>query len=126
MTREKGQHAARCACFMVLLQGAALCQDESAADASEAAEDAEGPEAAAEGLLPVPDYSGGWTKRPFLSGDWGGRRQDWANKGVTFDFEWFQVAQGVLSGGLDERARTWRSRARWPTHCACFKRPTST
>jgi porin len=36
-----------------------------------------------------------------LSGDWGGTRQDWANKGVTFDLNLTQVTQGVVSGGID-------------------------
>lgn len=57
---------------------------------------------ASEGLLPVPDYSGGWKTRPFLSGDWGGARRRLADKGVTFDFYWLQVGQGVVSGGLRE------------------------
>ena len=56
----------------------------------------------AEGLLPVPDYAGDWKTREFLSGDWGGTRTKWANKGVTFDFHWLQVGQGVVSGGVDE------------------------
>ena len=58
---------------------------------------------AVEGMLPVPDYSGGWTTRPFLSGDWGGSRQDWANMGIIFDLNWLQIGQGVVSGGVDKR-----------------------
>jgi len=56
-----------------------------------------------EGLLPVPNYSGDWKTRPFLAGDWGGKRQELADKGFTFDLEWYQVGQGVVSGGRDER-----------------------
>lgn len=56
-----------------------------------------------EGILPVPDYSGDWKTRRFLSGEWGGLRQDWANKGITFDVEWLQVGQGIVSGGRDQR-----------------------
>src|SRR5438045_4207489 len=40
---------------------------------------------ASAGLLPVPDYSGGFGSRKYLSGDWGGARTDLANKGVQFD-----------------------------------------
>jgi porin len=54
-----------------------------------------------EGLLPLPDYSGDWRTREFLSGDWGGTRNKWARKGVTFDFHWLQVAQGIVDGGVD-------------------------
>ncbi len=57
---------------------------------------------ATEGLLPIPEYSGDWKTREFLSGDWGGTRGKWANKGLTFDFHWLQAGQGVVSGGVDE------------------------
>lgn len=40
-----------------------------------------------EGLLPVPDYSGALAKRSHLTGDWGGVRRSWADRGVTLDFE---------------------------------------
>ena len=53
------------------------------------------------GMLPLPDYSGNWKTREFLTGDWGGTRSRWANKGVTFDFHWYQVGQGVVDGGVD-------------------------
>ncbi|MHC4940113.1 MAG: carbohydrate porin [Planctomycetota bacterium] len=60
-------------------------------------------EQAVEGLLALPDYSGDWRSREFLSGDWRGARDRWAGKGITFDFHWLQVAQGVVDGGVDER-----------------------
>ena len=53
-----------------------------------------------EGLLPVPDYSGDWAERSKLTGDWGGRRQEWAERGVTVDLDWYQVYQDVVDGGL--------------------------
>ncbi len=53
------------------------------------------------GFLPVPQYGGDWPARAFLTGDWGGRRQDWAEGGVSFDLQWTQHAQGVVHGGLD-------------------------
>ena len=50
----------------------------------------------------MPDYSGDWKTRRFLTGDWGGLRQEWANKGITFDVEWLQIPQGIVSGGRDQ------------------------
>ena len=58
--------------------------------------------AANEGLLPVPDYSGDLFKRSHLTGDWGGLRQDWANKGITMGFDWYQAYQDVVDGGVEE------------------------
>ncbi len=37
----------------------------------------------------------------FLLGDWGGWRSDRATEGITFDIQWTQHVQGVVSGGLD-------------------------
>ncbi len=56
------------------------------------------------GILPVPDYSGDFRSRTNLTGDWGGRRQEWAEDGFTFNLRWFQVGQGVVDGGLRERS----------------------
>ncbi len=55
------------------------------------------------GILPVPDYSGDLRTRPALSGDWGGLRQQWADKGAIFRFNWYQAYQGVVDGGINER-----------------------
>ena len=46
-------------------------------------------------------YSGGFFQRSTLTGDWGGARNDLAEKGITFDVSVTQVGQGVLSGGKD-------------------------
>ena len=54
------------------------------------------------GILPIPDYSGDLRTRPALTGDWGGRRQQWADKGATFRFEWYQAVQGIVDGGIDK------------------------
>jgi porin len=56
-----------------------------------------------EGILPIPDYSGDLCTRPALTGDWGGLRQQWAEKGVTFRFDWYQAVQGIVKGGTDNR-----------------------
>lgn len=60
-------------------------------------------EAPAPGVTPAMDYSGDWASRPALSGDWGGLRQRLADRGATFEVEWFQAGQGVVTGGLEER-----------------------
>jgi porin len=57
---------------------------------------------APEGLLPVPDYAGDFWKRPYLTGDWGGLRQDWADRGVTIGLDWYQAYQGIVDGGISE------------------------
>jgi carbohydrate-selective porin OprB len=51
--------------------------------------------------LPVPDYSGNFLTRQFLTGDWGGIRTNLANHGVQIGVEWDQFVQGVSNGGLD-------------------------
>lgn len=55
------------------------------------------------GMLPLPEYDGGWASRRYLAGDLGGLRTAWADKGILFSLEWFQAAQGVVSGGTRER-----------------------
>ncbi len=35
----------------------------------------------------------------FLLGDWGGWRNELADDGITFDFQWTQHGQGVIDGG---------------------------
>ena len=37
--------------------------------------------------------------RSTLTGDWGGFRNEWAQKGITFDFNITQIGQGVVNGG---------------------------
>jgi porin len=44
-------------------------------------------------------YSGDFLKRSTLTGDWGGIRNDLAQKGVTFDINVTQTEQGVVGGG---------------------------
>jgi porin len=58
--------------------------------------------AADEGLLPIPDYSGDLGTRSYLSGDWGGLRQDWANRGITMEFDWYSAYQDIVDGGFSE------------------------
>lgn len=89
-----------CVCYRAL---AALCPilcsclflDELQADSSVA------PVQAPQQIYRTPDYTGDFWSRSALLGDFGGTRQEWANNGVTIDASLTQVAQGVVSGGLD-------------------------
>jgi porin len=49
-------------------------------------------------------YAGGLTERLRLTGDWGGFRTEFKQKGLTFDLYSTQFYQGVVSGGRDD---TW-------------------
>jgi porin len=54
---------------------------------------------------PTPNYSGDLWSRPALTGDWGGLRNQMAEKGVTFDVNFHSFFQGIVDGGRD---KTWR------------------
>ena len=56
------------------------------------------------GLLPVPDYTGDFWTRQYLTGDWCGARTNLADKGVQFGLEWNQYAQGVAGGGIQRKS----------------------
>jgi porin len=47
-------------------------------------------------------YSGDFWSRSTLTGDWGGTRNEWAAKGVTFDINLNQIGHSVVSGGKDQ------------------------
>ena len=53
----------------------------------------------AEEAAPAKTYSGDIWSRSTLTGDWGGLRNDWAKKGVTFDMSLTQTGMSVISGG---------------------------
>ena len=57
--------------------------------------------ATSSGILPLPDYSGDYTNRSNLLGDFSGKRTEWAKKGVTFDIDYNQYFQVVTDGGID-------------------------
>jgi hypothetical protein len=64
---------------------------------------------APKGILPIPDYSGDFWSRSFLTGDWDGARTRLANKGIQFNVDWVQTVQSVVDGGRDtilNRVRT--------------------
>ena len=54
---------------------------------------------AGEAPPPAEPYSGDLLSRSTLTGDWGGLRNQWAAKGVTFDLNITQIGQGVVNGG---------------------------
>ena len=60
--------------------------------------------AGAEEAPPASTYSGDFWSRSTLTGDWGGVRNDLAQKGVTFDLSLTQIYQGIVDGGKE---RVW-------------------
>lgn len=62
------------------------------------------------GLLPIPNYSGDFWERGWLTGGWGGARTNLANKGVTFGAQRNQYLQSVVDGG---RERTTEYGGNW-------------
>ena len=57
------------------------------------------PRVCAQDTTPEDPYSGDLLTRSTLTGDWGGYRNEWAQKGITFDLSITQVGQGVVNGG---------------------------
>jgi porin len=58
-----------------------------------------GMEVGAQDTSPKDPYSGDLLSRSTLTGDWGGFRNEWAQKGITVDFNITQIGQGVVNGG---------------------------
>jgi porin len=84
--------------LMISWMGLAVAQDKKPADAKPAAaEDAT--------IYPVPDYSGDFLNRSYLTGDWGGLRSKLADHGVQFDVDLLQVFQDVTTGGNNQTGR---------------------
>ena len=53
----------------------------------------------AQDTSPKDPYSGDLLSRSTLTGDWGGLRNEWAQKGFTIDLNITQIGQGVVNGG---------------------------
>jgi len=53
------------------------------------------------GILPLPDYSGDFSKRAYLMGDLGGKRSEWAERGVTFNVDSYHYVQSITDGGVE-------------------------
>ncbi|MEH6636623.1 MAG: carbohydrate porin [Halioglobus sp.] len=58
------------------------------------------------GILSIPQYEGDISNRNHLTGDWGGTRTDWAEKGVQFDIDLVQWAEQVTDGGASDSTET--------------------
>jgi carbohydrate-selective porin OprB len=48
---------------------------------------------------PEPDF---WTQET-MTGDWGGTRSRWKEKGVELEFEYVGIVQGIASGGTNDQ-----------------------
>lgn len=51
----------------------------------------------------LPDYTGDWRTRKYLTGDWGGARTELAENGILFDIDVAQVLQGNAYGGKNTK-----------------------
>lgn len=60
---------------------------------------------AAEGIVPIPDYSADLWDRTYLLGELDGSRNRLAAKGVQYELQWTQTLQGIVDGGLDQTTR---------------------
>lgn len=60
---------------------------------------------ASQGLVPIPDFAADFWDRDRLTGDWGGSRTDWANKGIQLDINFTQTMQSVVDGGSQTGTR---------------------
>ena len=63
-----------------------------------------GDAAAPAGILPIPDYGGNVWERSNLTGDWGGLRTDWAQKGIQFEIDGVAWLDTVVNGGKSNDA----------------------
>jgi len=70
---------------------------EQAADKAKSGEDA--PKVAAPSAAPTPE-AGFWSQEE-MTGNWGGTRSHWKDKGVELEFKLNQFYQGVASGGIE-------------------------
>jgi porin len=59
-------------------------------------------------MPPPKDYRGDFWTRPAMTGDWGGLRNDLAQKGLTMELSYTQALQGNVAGGREFR---WPSQA---------------
>lgn len=55
-----------------------------------------------QGILPIPEYGGALSSRQYLSGDWGGKRTEWANDGLQLGLEYLHWSGSVTDGGQSD------------------------
>jgi porin len=92
---------------LLIPQSEIYCQDsasssktaarEQAADKAKSGEDAPKAATAPAAPTPEPDF---WTQEE-MTGNWGGTRSHWKDKGVEIEFKLNQFYQGVASGGIE-------------------------
>ena len=74
----------------------------AAASAEQASAESTSQPAAMPSLIQeLPDYTGDWLSRKYLTGDWAGARTKLAESGILFDFDLTQIIQGNAHGGKD-------------------------
>jgi len=59
------------------------------------------PEEQPRGILPIPEFNGGFWERDRLTGDWNGGRTWLAERGLQFELDFTQHVQSNVSGGRD-------------------------
>ena len=83
--------------LMISWIGLSAAQDKKPADMKSSEQEAT--------IFPVPDYSGDFLNRSYLTGDWGGLRSKLADHGVQFDVNLLQIFQDVTTGGTNQTGR---------------------
>jgi porin len=96
----------RTACAVFGLASVVFGQEPASAPATQPAEPATrpaeqpAPEKPIQSIIQkLPNYTGDWWNRKYLTGDWGGARTALANKGILFDLDVTQYMQGNAHGG---------------------------
>jgi carbohydrate-selective porin OprB len=56
-------------------------------------------EAPTAGIVPIANYKGDFWEREFLFGDFGGKRTEWAEKGVQFNIDTVHWVDTIVDGG---------------------------
>ena len=87
-----------CSLGISLAQEAASNPTSSPTPATQKEQEGAAP-AATKPAAPEPDF---WTQET-MTGDWGGARSRWKEKGVELEFKYLGIYQGIVSGGLDDR-----------------------
>lgn len=85
----------------LVLASAASAQDNDAQLTTRPAEAGEEKPAVQSLIQTLPDYSGDLAHRKYLTGDWGGLRQELAEQGLLFELDVTQLLQGNAHGGRD-------------------------
>ena len=63
---------------------------------------AQDPATSAPATRPAPESDSDFFKRETMTGDWGGTRSRWKEKGIELEFKLSNFVQGIASGGLND------------------------